>query len=220
VNVTSGRSRSRSAGPTPRTRQSASILPNPPAESRAATIRAAIAGPIPGRLSMSDADARSMSSGVVAGFVAAVVSRVTVATFRERSGRCRVDESTRRSCDSSATLSASVGGAAAARYTRTPLPETAISARNQSALRSFCVDTRAVSRRGRARVASIDRAANGSSARGATSAAASARRRPRSADSSRSRNPSCRPTCGAGCAHRPRSNPRRHQSSSRCPRRR
>lgn len=139
VKVTTGRSLSASAGPMPRTSQSASMDPNGPAESRLAMIRAASAGPIPGSDSMAAESARSRSTGAAGGRVAA---GGCFARFfpRGAGGRCRT-ESIRPSCRSSAATASGSAIGRLARHIRTLPPDSATMARNHSAFRSLVVGT-------------------------------------------------------------------------------
>jgi hypothetical protein len=167
VNVTNGRSRSASLGPTPRTSQRASMAPKAPTESRFATMRLASAGPIPGSDSISSAVARSRSTirgtsrapaaedssddGASTrvgeggdGASALLRCRAVVRRCRERalsSRRAARTESTRSSCLASASPCAEVGGGKLDRVRRTAVPDSATIARNQSALRSLGVGT-------------------------------------------------------------------------------
>ena len=136
MKVTRERSFSASAGPMPRTSQSASMDPNGPAESRWAIIRDVRAGPIPGSDSMAAESARSMSTGP------GEDGGSCRARFAARGGRAVVrTESMRSSWRSSATAALESAAGLLARHIRTLLPESATAARNQSALRSFEVGT-------------------------------------------------------------------------------
>ena len=138
-----------SAGPTPRTRWNPSIEPKGPLESRSATIRAASAGPIPGRDSSCAAVAMSRSSGEVRG-----VGREGAGAFvRGRGeppgdrGRARLvfsalrAESTARSWAPS-PRSSDGRSSAGFRHARAPVPSTATAEKNSRTLRSAGVTWR------------------------------------------------------------------------------
>lgn len=142
VKVTRGRSFSASAGPMPRTSQSASIDPNGPTEFRFEMMRAARAGPIPGSDSMAAESARSMSTGPDG------IGTGPPCFSRPRPGRdargargVTRTESTRPSCRSSAATACASASILLARHIRTLPPESATRARNIRALRSFEVGT-------------------------------------------------------------------------------
>jgi hypothetical protein len=99
---------------------------------------------MPGRASIASADAASRSTGAVdggswgVGFGVFDRERALSRAARFALLAARV-ESTRPSCRSSARTSAAGGAGVRERQARTPVPEIATSARNQSPLRSFGV---------------------------------------------------------------------------------
>lgn len=164
-NVTCGRSRSASTGPMPRTCCSASSEPNGPRASRSSTIRAARAGPMPGRRSRSSAAATSTSTGPVTtgaggrgspsaalrgarrrpvGELAVFIPAAEDAApaDRRRAPPDAMAESTWESCVASAVrASASAGPRRSARQLLTPMPSAATAATKSSAWRSPGVGT-------------------------------------------------------------------------------
>ena len=137
----------------PRTRHSASGAPKSPSESRLATMRAASAGPIPESDSSSAAVARSMSTGArlsalgfglsALGFGLSALGVGLPALGLARLGfvtpRAALAESTRASWRSRPVSGARSGRRL--RTSRTALPDSATTARNQRARRSFSVGT-------------------------------------------------------------------------------
>jgi hypothetical protein len=150
-NVTRPRSPSTIFGPTPRTRSRPANDPNGPRDSRSATMRCASAAPILGSVSISDAGARSRStgprttSGAGAGVATSVVAergagRRDGRGRRPRDGAALPCESTAESCAESAPRSPVVGTTSrAARANRTPAPSASTAPKKRRARRSVRV---------------------------------------------------------------------------------
>lgn len=139
VKVTSEPSFLMSPGPMPRTSHSASILPNGPAESRLAMMRAARAGPMPGSDSIVADAARSRSTGPD-NFACCETGAFAEREPRFSRGFSRT-ESSLESCRSSAAAAPFSDAGPTVRHIRTPLPDKATRARNHSAFRSLEVAT-------------------------------------------------------------------------------
>lgn len=156
--VTNGATLAASAGPIPRTRWSCSRDPNGPLVWRSATIRAAKAGPIPGRRSNSSGVAWSKSTGPLGGVSrgdsgdasargdgAEAPARGWGSALVVRRGRppAATAESTAAIWAASAARSpAGTAAGASARQPRTPSPRAATAATKSRARRSAGVGTR------------------------------------------------------------------------------